>query len=126
MHRFSTILCMPALAVLVACGGSGGTDMGTNATDTTGQSGGTNGSPNAVLVGNNFFNPSSTTVAAGSTVTWTWNSSGVAHDVVFNDGTVESGVKGSGTFSHTFSVAGTYPYHCSIHGTPMSGTIIVK
>ena len=122
MHRFSTILCMPALAVLASCGGDGGT----NITGTNGEPGGTNGSPNAVSVGNNFFSPSSTTVAVGSTVTWTWDSNDVSHDVVFNDGSVDSGVKSSGTFAHTFSLGGTYPYHCSIHGSAMSGTIIVR
>ncbi len=30
----------------------------------------------------------------------------------------------NGTYQHTFSAAGTYPYHCSIHSV-MTGTVVV-
>ena len=74
-------------------------------------------------------------MTAGTTVQWAWNScSGggvyggqtcVTHDIVFDDGAT-SGGKSQGTYSRAFASAGTYPYHCSIHGTAMSGSIIVQ
>jgi plastocyanin len=30
-----------------------------------------------------------------------------------------------GVYMHTFATAGTYPYHCSVHGLAMSGSITV-
>ena len=70
------------------------------------------------------FSPTSVTVPVNGTVTWNWNSGGVAHDVTFQDGS-ESGPKSSGTFQKTFSTAGTFNYICSIHGTVMSGSVTV-
>jgi len=71
------------------------------------------------------FTPASITVAPNSTVTWNWNSGGVTHDVTFTDGS-RSGPKSSGTFQKTFPTAGTFNYICSIHGSVMSGTVIVS
>lgn len=36
-----------------------------------------------------------------------------------------SGVFSSGVFVHTFSTAGTYGYHCLVHGSSMSGGVEV-
>jgi plastocyanin len=45
---------------------------------------------------------------------------------VANDGSFKSALFGQGgTFNHTFTKAGTYPYYCAIHPN-MLGTIIVK
>ena len=82
------------------------------------------GSSSNVTVGNNFFQPSAITVAPGTTVKWTW-AGGVSHDVTFDDGT-KSATQSSGTYSRTFSTAGVYHYHCTIHGTMMSGTVTVE
>ena len=85
----------------------------------------TNGSGNTVTVGNNVFTPSSLSVPAGTTVTWQWNSSGVVHNVTFDD-QVTSSDRSTGSFPRTFSAAGTYPYHCTIHvAEGMTGTITV-
>jgi plastocyanin len=32
----------------------------------------------------------------------------------------------TGTFSNTFNTAGSFPYHCQVHGTSMSGTVTVR
>ena len=77
----------------------------------------------SVTVGKTFFHPAATTVAVGSTVTWTW-AGGVRHNVTFDDG-VASATQATGTYSRTFNTAGTYSYHCTIHGTMMSGTVTV-
>jgi plastocyanin len=117
-----------AVAALFGCGGSGGS--------TTSPSPGVNTPPpanNGVSVTNNLFSPDSKTVAVGTAITWAWNSctgdgyngqTCVAHNVVFDDGAT-SGLMDQGTYSRTFSVAGTYPYHCAVHGAAMSGSITV-
>jgi plastocyanin len=89
--------------------------------------GGGGGAANAVTVGNDFFNPTSNTVPVNTTVTWTWNPGGVAHTVTFDDGMGSDGPQSSGTFSRTFTVAGTYTYYCMIHGRAiMHGQITVQ
>ena len=77
-----------------------------------------------VAVGDNFFNPSSTTVAVGGQVTWTWGGS-ATHNVTFSAGT-NSGNQSSGTFDRTFPAAGSFDYLCTIHGAAMSGTVTVQ
>lgn len=68
------------------------------------------------------FNPDNSTVAAGGTVTWTWNGSD-QHNVTFSD--AASGNQASGTYTRTFSTAGTFPYQCTLH-SGMNGTIVVE
>lgn len=34
-------------------------------------------------------------------------------------------IAGGAQFQHTFASAGTFGYHCTIHGTAMSGTVTV-
>jgi plastocyanin len=92
---------------------------------------------NTVRVTNNSFTPGALTVSAGSTVTWNWDTcSGgdpygngevcVAHSVVLDDGSANSGTQSTGSYTHQFSQAGTYPYHCAIHGAAMSGKVVVQ
>lgn len=77
----------------------------------------------SVMITSFSFQPSSITVPKGATVTWT-NQDPVAHTITGTD--FDSGpVEPSKTYSHTFSQAGTYEYHCSIHPT-MKGTIVVQ
>jgi plastocyanin len=78
----------------------------------------------AVSIANFSFNPSSLTVKVGDTVSWT-NGSGTPHTVTADDGSFDSGTIQAGTpFQHTFSAAGTFTYHCTIHSS-MKATIIV-
>ena len=68
------------------------------------------------------YSPSSITVAANTTVTWT-NKDAVAHTVTSNSGLFDSGlISANGTFSFKFTAAGTYPYHCTPHPT-MTATV---
>ncbi|HEY8257784.1 MAG TPA: plastocyanin/azurin family copper-binding protein [Gemmatimonadales bacterium] len=79
-----------------------------------------------ITVGNNFYNPAGFSTPLNSTVTWAWNSSGIQHNVTFDDGQ-HSDTQGSGTYQRTFTVAGSYTYHCTIHGAAvMSGTVTVS
>jgi plastocyanin len=68
------------------------------------------------------------TISAGGTVTWTWRGSS-SHTVTSDDNGAtfdSSPPRSSGTFSHTFPNAGSFPYHCEVHGLFMAGTITVQ
>jgi plastocyanin len=81
----------------------------------------------AVTVGPNgtlTYSPSAVDIAAGGTVNWTW-AGGLSHSVTSDTGVFDSGIKASGAFSFTFPNAGSFPYHCMVHGTIMSGTVMV-
>ena len=73
-----------------------------------------------IVVENNDFDPSSLEVAQGASVVWAWSSGGVTHNVTFDDGE-QSGNRSDGTYTRTFATAGSYPYHCTIHGSATSG-----
>ena len=124
---------------LSACGGgsSGGYPTG---------SGGQNPPPggqqppssttNAVTVENNRFNPATTTVSVGTTVTWTWDACDddgyggrtcVDHNVTFDGGGGGgSATQSSGTYTRQFSSLGTYSYRCTVHGPSMTGQVVVR
>jgi len=78
-----------------------------------------------VVVDNFTFAPATTTVPVGTTVTWT-NHDDIPHNVVSPEQKFKSRVLDSDErFSHTFDVAGTYKYYCSIHPR-MTGQIVVR
>lgn len=62
------------------------------------------------------FNPAAVTINPKDSVTWTWAGT-FAHSTTSDDTNLwNSGILASGaTFSHTFSSAGTFPYHCAVH-----------
>ena len=74
------------------------------------------------------FAPDSLEVAAATEVTWRNLQSGVSHTVTADDGSwqgTDSGTLQEGaSFSYTFSSAGSYTYHCSIHPS-MIGSVTV-
>jgi len=120
-------------AALYACGG-GGSSTSNGVTD-PGPPPPPNGSTTSLSVENNKYVPSHDSVGVGATLTWTWNSCTgdgyggsmcTSHSVKFDDGVSSSRIQSSGTFSRTFNTAGTYSYHCAVHGTAMAGTIVVK
>jgi len=86
---------------------------------------GAGGGGNAVTIANFSFGPSTVEVPVGTTVTWT-NTDSTNHTVTADDGSFDSkAISSSQTFTQTFSTAGTFKYHCSIHPT-MTGTVTVK
>lgn len=120
-----------AVASLSACGGGGGSSTGP-----TNQHVNTPPPADGISVNNNSFSPGSKSVTVGTNVKWAWNSctgadpyggsaTCVEHSVTFDDG-VTSPLQDQGTFNRTFNAVGTYNYHCSVHGTAMSGTITVQ
>jgi plastocyanin len=77
------------------------------------------------IQGGNTYNPSAITVSVNTTVTWKNKDSYYTHTVTSNSGEFDSGVIAiNGTYSHKFTAAGTYPYHCTLH--TMSGQVIVQ
>ncbi len=81
---------------------------------------------NEVFIQGMAFTPSTITVNAGTTITWT-NNDGVVHNVTSNTaGLFSSGaISPNGTYSHLFSTAGTFPYTCTLHAG-MNGSVVVK
>ncbi len=92
-----------------------------------------------VNVGNIFFrsahngsqNPAVDTIAAGDSVTWTWNAPG-SHSIqstglspeIFRNSVVMSGLNDS--YTVVFRNPGTYTYDCAVHGSAMTGRIVVQ
>jgi plastocyanin len=79
---------------------------------------------------NGSSNPAVDTLALNGSVTWTWGPGAGSHSVqsTGSPSFVSSLVKtGAGqSYSLAFTQAGTYTYDCSIHGTAMTGRIVVR
>lgn len=81
--------------------------------------------PYTVIVKNYLFQPQMLTVLVGATVTWV-NQDSDGHTATSDTGLFDLTLVGSGgTNGWTFTKAGTYYYHCSLH-TEMVGTIVVQ
>lgn len=116
MHGWTRLAGLALLAAVGCGGGDSGTPTSPAAP----------GGANAVTVGNNFFQPAALSVAAGATVTWTWAQGDVSHNVTFDDAGPSSPTQSAGSFQRTFTGAGTFTYHCTIHGAAvMHGTVTV-
>ncbi len=85
--------------------------------------------PPAVQIVKDAYTPASITVTVGQTVTWTNTDTtpGNGHTVTSSGhGPLKSSsMSQGGTFSYTFSAAGTYAYYCAIH-PDMTGTVVVR
>jgi plastocyanin len=125
-----------AIALLASCKGYTSTDpYGSGGTG--GDLGAGGGPAGAVTIGpgvrfvsshNGSQNPAVDTIPVGGTVTWTWTGS-IPHSVQSLGATrfTSSAIRtGSGTDAVTFTTPGTYQYDCAVHGTAMSGTIVVQ
>jgi plastocyanin len=79
----------------------------------------------AMSLGSNAFSPNPISVAAGTTVIWKNNDS-ITHTVTSNTaGQFDMTISAGGSASHLFSAAGSFPYHCSVGGHTMTGTVTV-
>ena len=135
MPRISILLSILATLLLAGCGG--GDDAGLIQPGTR--------PPHSISIvsraetrGTLAFDPNPLTVQLNLVVRW-YNdddaaaggqyggSNGTIHSILsddivsFSSGNINPG----GTFQHTFTTAGTYAYHCSIHPA-MKGTITVN
>ena len=130
------ILAFLAVGGTLGCGGGSSTPTTPNTPATPL----TPASPNDVLVQNNSYNPATLTVPAGTTVKWTWatctggsdpygggpGQTCVDHSVTWDAGATGSATQGLGTYQRAFPTPGTYAYHCAVHGTAMSGSVVVQ
>lgn len=73
----------------------------------------------------NQFSPANAVVARNGTVTWTF---AILHNVTWDNPATSPaniGDTSTGSVSRTFATAGTFAYHCTIHGG-MNGTVTVQ
>lgn len=136
--RWLSVLVIGLVFIVAACGGASPTAststptavattaptatptaVATTAPTTAPTSGG-----NSVSIASFAFSPQSLTVKVGTTVTWT-NHDSVTHTVTADGGAFNHTLSPSDTFSFTFTKAGTYSYHCSIHPS-MTATVVVQ
>ena len=139
------LLALGALVLLAACGGgapSGSGSTPTPATGTTPTATTAGTTPTATTASNGqaviittdssgsfAFSPTTLTIKVGTKVTWT-NMTQTGHTVTSDDSkSFDSGISNpiaasGGTYSFTFTKAGTFPYHCQIHPF-MKATITV-
>jgi plastocyanin len=84
------------------------------------------GHSTTITVSDNMFTPTPDTVSAG-TVTFSWAGSN-QHNVTWDSGPTplptNSVTQNAGSYNAPLKV-GTYQYHCVVHGSVMSGTIVV-
>jgi len=121
----ATIFAVALFSVLAACGGSPGSAAGQNYT---------------VSMSGTTFNANSITITKGSTITFTTDQGGTAHNLV--NGTsghanVESGAPSFGSGGQTvgpgqswkssaWTTAGTFHVTCTYHPTTMNLTVTVN
>jgi len=85
-----------------------------------------NNSPNTVSMAGMAFSPGTITVPVNTTITWK-NNDNTAHTVTADDNSFDSGNIGAGSsFSRTFSVAGTYNYHCTLHANETATVVVTR
>lgn len=82
--------------------------------------------PTVVLQGARF-SPATLFVEVNETVTW-WNNDGVAHELLFRDGSMHARLTSVGgaknVLTRTFDANGTFSYRCPIHEN-MTAAIVV-
>ena len=131
MRRTTTLflcLCLALSAglVLTACGNSSSSSSSSSKKKSKKKSSAT-AAAGSVTMQNISFQPATTQVKVGDTVTWT-NDEAVGHDVTADDGSFKSGPSGGlqqgDTFKHKFDKAGTFAYKCTVHPN-MTGTVQV-
>lgn len=115
--RSSFIAALAAVLVLAGCSSSTAP-------------GSTGGRSTSITVGNDFYSVTPDTVASGAMITWTWATPSNGHTVSWDSGPTtlpaNSATMTSGTYNATLTTAGTYHYHCAVHGAAMSGVIVVE
>ena len=122
------LLTLLAVTVFTACGSSSGAPGATNSSTATSRAVATSTPESAathVDVSDFQFSPSTLIVKIGTTVIWKGVSG--AHTVTSDDSApmhFDQPISEGGVVAVTFTQAGTYEYHCSVHKS-MHGKIIV-
>lgn len=112
IRAFNILMCAAALvAVPSISSASGGNDASTNSATVT------------IHMHNLAFDPASTTVTAGQTVTFA-NGDGVSHNVTGSDMGTSGDIGAGKSWKYTFDKPGDYHYVCTYH-SGMQGEITV-
>jgi plastocyanin len=118
----SLFLLAAVAMIATACSSTGSTAYGAPASTAATTTAATAAS--AATIQGFSFQPAVLKAKSGAKVTWT-NRDAVAHTVTADNGSFASGNLQTGrSFSFTFTRAGTYAYHCSIHPS-MHGSVVV-
>lgn len=115
-----------AISILAGCGGYGSSSS-PSPTPTPAPAGSTviNIAAGASSRTTNAYAPSPISVSVGATVAWT-NTDSVPHTSTADGGAWSSGnIAPGGTFTRTFTSAGSFTYRCTIH-PGMVGTVTVQ
>ena len=123
------IVAVGTALVLAGCGSTSGDGSSQSCTP---KGAGSGTAAQVVKVVNNpsgtgKYDPQTVSVKTGDTVEWDFQDSALTHSVTSDDNTTfDSCLQSQGAkFQMTFSTAGTFPYHCSIHAD-MTGTVKVS
>jgi plastocyanin len=80
----------------------------------------------AVTIVDFAFQPTAITAKTGQVIAFS-NTGSASHTATLDGGQCATGtISGGKSDGLVFTVAGTYPFHCSIHPTKMMGTITVS
>jgi len=134
MRRMTLVVALAPLLALAACGGGSGSTAATKAAAPAASKPGA--TVNIPLLS---FDPVTTTIKAGQTVTWV-NGNDINHVLVEGTYKVDSSMlrtdetddktfnlvvaKKGDTVGHTYAKAGTFTYYCTIH-KGMNATVVV-
>jgi plastocyanin len=117
----SLFLLAAVAMIATACSSTGSTAYGAPASTAATTTAAT---ASAATIQGFSFQPGVLKAKPGAKVTWT-NRDAVAHTVTADNSSFASGNLQPGrSFSFTFTRAGTYAYHCSIHPS-MHGSVVV-
>lgn len=113
------LLALASTLMFASCNKDNNSDQGNEG------NGDNNTTANTVTIEGMAFSPASLTVKAGTTVTWT-NNDNMPHTVTADNNSFTSKTLNKGdTYTHQFSAAGTYPYHCEVHPA-MKATVVAN
>lgn len=128
MKQIGSIVVVAMLSVFIACGGGGGGGGGIVSPPPPPPPPPPTTCPDFTLcMRSSFFEPTTITIAKGTTVSFQ-NNSGVDHNIVFDNttsGASDVGPISSGTVVRQINTTGAFGVHCLIHAG-MKATITVQ
>ena len=73
------------------------------------------------------YSPANVSVKVGTVVKWNNTDAASSHTATSDNGTTFSSglIPYGGSYSYTTVTTGSFPYHCTVHGVTMAGTLTV-